>query len=458
MINPIHASSFRAYDIRGVIGETLFPETAFLLGRAFATTLQTQGYSRVVIGRDGRRSSPDLAQALSAGLQASGATVTDIGVGPTPMLYYATKLLNSDAGIMVTGSHNPPNHNGFKMLTRDTPIYGDAIQDLYRVMQGGAFYSGQGSATTASVQADYVARLRRDSTIASNLTVVWDPGHGAAASVIKDITASLPGTHYVLNDTIDGSFPSHHPDPSEAKNLQQLIAAVRAKKADIGLAFDGDGDRVGMVDDSGTIWWGDQFLRLLAADVLQRHPKASIIADVKASDSLFAYIESLGGKAVMGRTGHSLIKVLMKETGALLAGEMSGHVFFADGYYGFDDGIYAAVRLLNCLTAANRPLSQRQAQLPRLFSTPEIRLPCADDKKFAVVAAIAAIKHPDVLSINTLDGVRVRTPDGWWLLRASNTQPMLVLRAEASSDMALQAMLRYLASVLQAYDIQGVAA
>lgn len=348
-MHQFHPTILREYDIRGIVGETLSVDDARAIGRAFGTLAREKDpRGGVCVGRDGRLSSPDLETALVEGLLAAGVTVTRIGIGPTPMLYYAQKHLSSTGAIQVTGSHNPPNHNGFKMMLEGKPFFGADIRRLGDIAAKGAWSTGAGNEGTADVSDDYLRAVLGGMTQGGkDLTVVWDPGNGAAGDLVQALTAELPGRHVVINAEIDGSFPNHHPDPTDPRTLAQLRDAVAREKADLGLAFDGDGDRLGVIDGEGRILWGDQYMVLLAKDVLSTHPGAPIIADVKASQMLFDQIAAMGGEPVMGRTGHSLIKSLMADTGAPLAGEMSGHIFFADRYYGFDDALYAAVRLLS---------------------------------------------------------------------------------------------------------------
>jgi len=425
-------SILRSYDIRGIIGETLSDTDAFALGLAFADMLAAAGQSKVAVGRDGRLSSPSLSGALIEGLMAGGTQVTAIGLGPTPMVYYAVHAMDHDAGIAVTGSHNPPHHNGFKMLTRAAPIYGDAIRDLGDRAAMGCPRRPGGTVTEIDVRTDYVKRLLEAAPKGNPGLVVWDAGNGAVGEVLGMLVAQLPGRHRVLFGEIDGSFPNHHPDPTVEANLVDLRTAVASSAASLGIAFDGDGDRVGVIDGQGRVLWGDQLLALLARPVLKERPGATVIADVKAGSVVFEEVSRLGGTPVMWKTGHSLIKAKMKETGAPLAGEMSGHLFFADHFYGVDDALYAALRILSVMVEDGRPLAELAAELPPAEVTPELRIEVPEERKFAIMEAIAEhLGARDDLALNTVDGVRADTADGWFLIRASNTQAALVARAEA---------------------------
>lgn len=446
----------REYDVRGIVGETLSAADAYALGRSLGTIAVEEGGSTACVGRDGRLSSPELEAALVQGLADCGLAVTRVGCGPSPMLYFAAVTSKADVAVAVTGSHNPPSHNGFKMMRRGKPFFGADIRRLGEIAAAGAWATGQGSVVEAPARAAYVARILEDWDGGERgLTVVWDAGNGAAGEVMADVAAALPGRHVLLNAAIDGTFPAHHPDPTDPETLEQLIAAVQAEGADIGIAFDGDGDRIGVVDGQGRILWGDQILQILAEDLLKTRPGATIIADVKASRALFDEVARMGGQPLMGRTGHSLIKTLMAETGAPLAGEMSGHIFFADRWYGFDDALYTAVRLLGILARMEEPLAARFDRMPRLVNTPELRFDCAEDRKFAVIQAVKERLAAEGAEVNTIDGVRVNAMGGWWLLRASNTQAVLVARAEAPDAQTLEALMDTLRGHLQA---AGVAA
>ena len=450
-------TSLREYDIRGIVGQTLHPADARAIGRTFGSIVSRNGGRTVAVGRDGRLSSPELEAALVEGLILSGMEVLRVGCGPTPMLYYAATTGETDGCIMVTGSHNPPNYNGFKMMLGRKPFFGAQIAELGRLAAAGDVVDeAPGSERTIDVAQDYIARLISDWDGGDRiLKVVWDNGNSSAGDILQRLVRSLPGEHTVLNGTIDGTFPAHHPDPTVAKNLEQLIAAVAEKGADIGIAFDGDADRIGVVDNKGQILWGDQLLVVLARDVLRSHPGGTIIADVKASQVLFDEVERAGGTPLMWKTGHSLIKAKMAETGSPLAGEMSGHVFFADRWYGFDDALYASVRVLGIVARMDCSLSDVRDGLPQAVSTPELRFDCDDTRKFGVIAEVAARLAKSGAQVSDIDGVRVRTPDGWWLLRASNTQAVLVARAEGLSADGLERLKAELAEQLEASGLQA---
>jgi len=457
MKHEFNPTILRAYDIRGIVDETLTSHDAYMVGRTFATYLSRQGGRSVCVGRDGRLSSPALEAALISGLIESGADVIRIGLGPTPMLYFAQKSLKADAGLMISGSHNPPHHNGIKLTLASRPFFDEDIQHLGEMANLGDIHKGQGTLIDHSIFEAYVERLVEDYSqyysLGRPLKVAWDAGNGAAGEVIEALTARLPGEHILLNTKIDGTFPAHHPDPAVPENMKQLQAAVSTLQCDLGLAFDGDGDRLGIVDALGRMIWSDQLLILFAEEVLKIHPGANIIADIKSSKVVFDQIATLGGKPVMWKTGHSMIKAKMAETSSILAGEMSGHVFFADRYYGFDDALYAAVRLIGGLSLRNETLAQWYDRLPVMYSTPEIHFQCDEGQKFIIIEEIrkALINH-DILHID-IDGVRVSGAEGWWLLRASNTQDILVARMEANTQEGLKALQNQMESYLKPYGL-----
>ncbi len=432
-------SILKEYDIRGVIDQNLTLDDARAVGRAFGTRVAESGGTSVCLGWDGRTASPDFADAVAEGLTACGLEVRRIGRGPTPMLYYAVWTQNAGGGLMVTASHNPPEYNGFKMMLGTKSFYGEDIQRLGRIAAAGEFAEGQGRVVDTPVFDDYVNRLMRDYDGEREIACVWDPGNGAAGEVVTALCGRLPGRHIVINADVDGTFPNHHPDPTVPENLKQLQETVTKEGCEMGVAFDGDGDRIGVVDARGRILWGDQLMVLLARDLLKERPGATIIADVKASRVLFDAIGEAGGEPLMWRTGHSLIKSKMAELNAPLAGEMSGHLFFADRYYGFDDALYAAVRLTGLVSRAGTSLDQLFDGIAGTVATPEMRFPVPSERKFKVAGEIEErLKDDPDAEVNTIDGVRVSTPDGWWLLRASNTQDVLVARCEAQSQDGLE--------------------
>ena len=445
-------TSLREYDIRGIVGQTLRPEDAFAIGRCFGSIVSRGGGTKVAVGYDGRLSSPEMEAQLVAGLRACGLEVLRIGCGPTPMLYYAAYALEADGAVMVTGSHNPPDYNGFKMMLGRKPFFGKQIQEIGRMAaEGDVVPSAIGSDREVDLSEQYVSRVLQDWDGGDReLKVVWDPGNGSSAEIVKKIVARLPGTHYLINATIDGNFPAHHPDPTVPKNLEQLIDEVAKQGADLGIAFDGDGDRIGVVDDEGHVLFGDQLMIVLARDVLKAKPGATIIADVKASQVLFDEVAKAGGNPLMWKTGHSLIKAKMAETGSPLAGEMSGHIFFADKWYGFDDAPYSAVRLLGIVARMPGRLSAVRAALPQVINTPELRFDCPDTRKFEVIREVKERLAAEGAKVQDVDGVRVLTDDGWWLLRASNTQAVLVARAEARSAEGLERLKTQIARQVEA--------
>ena len=436
MTHRFDPTSLREYDVRGVVGKTLGPADAEAIGRGFATRVRRAGGTRVAVGSDGRTTSPALEAALVKGLTASGVDVVRIGMGPSPMLYYAEAVLEVDGGIQITGSHNPAEYNGFKMVLQHKPFFGDDIQDLARMAESGDWDEGAGNVTTADIMDDYVGRLFAGFA-GGTYRIGWDAGNGAAGPIIERLIRLLPGEHHTLYTDVDGDFPNHHPDPTEEKNLADLKALVADKGLDFGLAFDGDGDRIGAIDGAGRVVWGDQLLSILAEPVLKELPGATIIADVKASQYLFDRVAELGGKPVMWKTGHSLIKTKMRQTDSPLAGEMSGHIFFAHDYYGFDDAQYAAVRLIRALHMIGQSMTEIRGAMPDLHNTPEMRFQVDESRKFAVVDEVLARLKDTGAEVNDTDGARVSTPDGWWLLRASNTQDVLVARAEAKDQAGL---------------------
>ncbi len=428
----------REYDIRGIVGGTLHAADARAIGRTFGTLVRRGGGKRVALGYDGRLSSPEMSAACIEGLNAAGCDVVNIGLVATPMLYYSVYHLEADGGIMITGSHNPPDYNGFKMMMGKKSFFGADITKLGEMAGTGDWEAGTGKTEKKDVLADYAARLLKDVKPGKKLKVAWDTGNGAVGVSIHAVVDKLPGTHFILNEKVDGTFPSHHPDPTVPENLKQLQALVAKEGCDLGIAFDGDGDRIGAIDGKGRILWGDQLLVLWSRDVLKSHPGATIIADVKASQVLFDEIAKAGGKPMMYKTGHSLIKSKMAEMGSPLAGEMSGHIFFADTFYGFDDALYCGLRLLNIVANSSESLADMRDGLPQLVNTPELRFECDDTRKFQIVDEVKARLKKAGAKVNDIDGVRVNTADGWWLLRASNTQAVLVARCESTDEAGLE--------------------
>ncbi len=447
MSHIFHKTLLREYDARGTVGQSLNAEDARALAMALATATKRKGGSRVAVGRDGRLSSPELAAAVVDGITACGVEAIDVGLGPTPMLYFAIHHLDADSGIMITGSHNPPGDNGFKMAWKDGPIYGATIQHFGALANAGDFEKGEGKASTLDISDDYVARVLADFS-GSAVCAGWDPGNGAAGAVMDRILAKLPGTHPMINGTVDGTFPAHHPDPTVDANLVQLQKLVADENLDIGIAFDGDGDRVGAIDSTGRVVRADQLMMVLARDVLRTRPGAAIVGDVKCSKLLFDDVAAHGGQGIIWKTGHSLIKAKMKELQSPLAGEMSGHIFFADTYYGYDDGPYAALRLLSALSHANMTLKDFADSLPAVFNTPEMRIDCPEERKFSAVAEIVARAKASGQHVVDIDGARVESSQGWWLVRASNTQAAIIARAEGINKAALDDLLGILRAEL----------
>lgn len=442
-------SILREYDIRGIVGKTVTAADAAAVGRALGTMIRRKGGRTACLGYDGRDSSPEFAEAAAGGLRAVGIDVTDVGLGPTPMLYYAVFSLDADGGLMITASHNPAEYNGFKLMLGKESLYGSGIQELGRLSAAADLETGAGGIERRELLDDYVVRLAGDFRAGRPLKAAWDAGNGAAGEAMRLLTERLPGKHILLNAEIDGSFPAHHPDPTVPENLVQLQETVRAQGCDLGLALDGDGDRLGVVDGQGRILWADQVMVMLAGEVLGEHPGATIIADVKASQVLYDEIARLGGTPLMWKTGHSLIKAKMKAEAAPLAGEMSGHIFYADRYYGYDDALYAAVRLLGILGSSERSLAELRDTLPPVINTPELRFECPDDRKGPVIEEVRSRLAASGAEVDATDGVRVRTDDGWWLLRASNTQDALVARCEARDEAGLERLKDQLNSQLE---------
>ncbi|MEL7687408.1 phosphomannomutase/phosphoglucomutase [Citromicrobium bathyomarinum] len=460
MSHAFDPTILREYDIRGIIGETLEADDARAIGRSFGTLLRRAGGTTVAVGYDGRQSSPMLEHALVEGLTASGCNVVRIGLGATPMLYYAEASAEEvDGGIQITGSHNPPNYNGFKMVFQGRPFFGEDIQRLGEISAAGDWEDGTGSVSDRPLLDAYVERLMEgldgiDRATLASLRIGWDAGNGAAGPALDKLVARLPGEHHVLYSEVDGTFPNHHPDPTVEENLADLRALVAEKNLDFGVAFDGDGDRIGAIDGEGRVIWGDQLLMIYAEDLLQRRKGATIIADVKASRALFDHVAANGGKPLMWKTGHSLIKSKMKETGSPLAGEMSGHVFFADTYYGFDDALYAGVRLIAASARLGRSVTQLRGAMPAMVNTPEMRFQVDEARKFAAIEEVKTRLADSPDQVDGTDGVRVTNADGWWLLRASNTQDVLVARAESDSEDGLARLMEQIDAQLAASGLE----
>jgi len=435
-MNPL---IFRAYDIRGVVEQDLPPDVVEQIGRAYGTHVVRSGGKRIVFARDCRLSSPQLRDAMVTGIESTGLEIIDVGVCATPLLYFALHHYDTDGGIQVTGSHNPPEYNGFKILVGKSTIYGDEILKLRDLAEKGDFEEGPGTVISGEIIDLYLDHLKRDLKIDPGLKVVVDGGNGTAGPVATRLFHHFGCDLTELYCDMDGRFPNHHPDPTVEANIVDLIRLVGELKADVGIAYDGDGDRIGVIDDEQQTVWGDQLMIIFSREVLREKPGATIISEVKASQRLYDDISQHGGNPIMWKTGHSLIKAKMKETGALLAGEMSGHIFFADRYFGYDDAIYASGRLLEILSRTGKKVSELLEDVPPAFVTPEIRVPCPDEKKFEIVEGALEFfsKEYDVIDV---DGCRIKFPDGWGLVRASNTQPVLVLRFEAPTQARLDEM------------------
>lgn len=439
---------FREYDIRGVADAELLGADVEILGQAFGTYLQRHGGRNINLCRDTRLSSPRLADALLRGLLASGCHVTDLGVAPTPVLYYSVFHWKADGGVMITGSHNPPEFNGFKVVCGTSTIHGEAIQEIRRMIETGDLARGQGRRQAADAVTPYVEEISAQFHFARRIRVVVDAGNGTGGPVMAPILRRLNVDATEMFFEMDGRFPNHHPDPTVPKNLEALVAKVLETRADLGIAFDGDTDRIGAVDDRGAVLYGDQLMIIYGREILTRKPGATFIGEVKCSQLMYDDLAAHGGNPIMWKTGHSLIKAKMKEEHAELAGEMSGHIFFADRYYGFDDAIYAACRLMEIVANSGQPLSAQLAGLPHTVTTPEIRVDCPDERKFAVVRQATGELRARYPTLD-IDGVRVLFPQGWGLVRASNTQPVLVMRFEAATGELLQQYRREVEEVVE---------
>ena len=441
MTHKFNPTILREYDIRGIVGDTLTESDALALGRTYGAIAAEEGAKRIAVGRDGRTHSGMLEAALVRGLTESGIDVVLTGMGPSPMLYFATYYLDVDGGIQVTGSHNPASYNGFKLLLKGRSVFGGEIQNIGNRAALGDWREGRGTTEEVDIREAYVQRLVEGFS-GNAFRIGWDAGNGAAGPILDMLVERLPGQHFAIFTKVDGRFPNHHPDPTVEKNLEHLKALVESKQLDFGIAFDGDGDRIGAVDGEGRVIWGDQLLMILAGPVLEANPGATLIADVKASKMFFDHVAKLGGKPLMWKTGHSLIKSKMKETGAPLAGEMSGHIFFKHRWYGFDDALYAAVRLIEAVSQSGRSLTEIMDAMPKTTATPELRFQVDEFRKFAIIDEVRERLAADGATVDATDGVRVSTNDGWWLLRASNTQDVLVARAEAADQPGLDRLVQ----------------
>lgn len=451
MQNAINPNIFREYDIRGVVGEDLTPDNVELIGKAIGSYIRRNGGKTLTVGRDMRLSSVDFRDALTQGLLSTGCDVIDVGLVPTPVSYFSLHHLQPDGGVMITGSHNPSDFNGFKISQGRHSLYGKKIQRLRELIERSDFEKGRGQQKRADVLESYMEKISSVIKISRPVKVVVDGGNGCFGIIGPELLKRLGMDVVELYCEPDGNFPNHHPDPTVAENLTDLIARVKSETAELGIGFDGDADRIGLVDEKGNIIWGDQLLIILARDLLKKHPGATVIGEVKCSQNLFQDIQNHGGAAVMAPAGHSLIKKKMRETNALLAGEMSGHICFADNYYGYDDAIFAACRVLEIVASSDKKLSEALADVPETAYTPEIRIDCPDDKKFNIVAELTKYfrKKYDVVDV---DGVRVNLDDGWALMRASNTQPALVLRFEAKTKDRLKEIMQMVQNQLKKYE------
>lgn len=451
----IHPAILRNDDIRGIVGQTLDDADAAALGAAFGTLVAQRGGRTVALGFDGRKTSRGLAIAFARGMIGAGMHVVRIGLGPTPMLYFAAVELRTDAAVMVTGSHAPPAYNGFKLMFGGRSLGRGDLRRLAELAAAGAFAAGNGVMLSRPMLDSYIERLTADLALVRPLAVAWDAGNGAAGAALTKLCSRLPGRHVLLNEMVDGSFPAHHPDPALPDALEQLCRIVAAEECDLGVAFDGDGDRLGVVDGEGRVLGSDQILLLLAREVLRERPGAAIVVDVRASQTLFDEVIRLGGRAVIARSGRAPVEAKVAETGALLAGETSGHFFLGDTYYGYDDALYAALRLMNVVSRADRSLASLRDGLPQTFHMPEIVLPCRDERKLAIVDEIRARLAAAGVDVIAIDGVRARTDDGWWLLRASSQRSALVARCEATTEAGL---VRVKAALRAQLERSGVAA
>ncbi|VAW61183.1 Phosphoglucomutase @ Phosphomannomutase [hydrothermal vent metagenome] len=451
-MSNVNPAIFRMYDIRGVVATDLTPDTVRLVGQAFATECLKQHVNEVCIGRDGRLHSKELSLALTEGLNAGGCNVIDVGMVPTPVLYFATHHLNTGTGIMVTGSHNPPEYNGLKMSMAGKTLYGDDITGLYTLIESDTLNNASGNYREEALLDEYLARILSDVKLARPMKIAVDCGNGVAGVIATQLFEKLGCEVTELFCNVDGNFPNHHPDPSKLENLQDVCAAIKNNQLDLGLAFDGDGDRVGVIDNLQNVIWPDRQMILYAEDVLSREPGAMIIYDIKSSYHLGREITKMGGKPLMWKTGHSLIKAKMKETSAALAGEMSGHIFFKERWYGFDDGLYSAARMLELLSKKEGTAAEIFAQLPDSFNTPEIQIYFEEGEHYAFMDKFKSQAQFEGTEISTIDGMRVTWDKGWGLIRPSNTTPCLVLRFEADDKESLEQVQQYFREQMLATD------
>jgi len=440
IVTDMDPSIFRAYDIRGIVAENMDSDVVYTLGLVIGSVARDAGQQEIVTGRDGRLSGPELSSALIAGLRASGCKVIDVGQVPTPVLYFATQLLKVNSGVMLTGSHNPVGYNGLKMIINDKTLTTVAIEKLYQRIQQKGFHQGQGEIETLDIIEDYISRIASDIQLMRPLKIVIDCANGVAGSVAPQLFNAIGCEVIELYTEVDGNFPNHHPDPTRPENMKDLIAHVQKNEADLGVGFDGDGDRIGVVTQSGKMIWADQLMMLFAMDLLERKPGADILFDVKCSRHLPKVIENNGGNPVMWKTGHSLLKNKMQEMNAELAGEMSGHIFFKERWFGFDDGLYAAARLLEILSKDPRPSNEVFDDLPQSISTPEIKIPIGEIEKFIFMEKFIKKATFPGARITTIDGLRADFDQGWGLLRLSNTTPCLIMRFEADKAENLETL------------------
>ncbi|MDF3047795.1 MAG: phosphomannomutase [Candidatus Midichloriaceae bacterium] len=458
LVHIINPEIIRAYDIRGKYNITLFKEDGYYLGRSLATLIKKHGLPQTVcVGRDGRLSSPDLHEALIQGLVESGMQITDVGIVATPTLYYATVTQKTTAGIIITGSHNPGDQNGFKIVYQNGPFFGEDLQGLARISASGDFVVGNGIVNHIDIRDEYISALmqRAIGSLGRKLRIAWDPGNGATGELVEKFAKSIDAEHFIINSKIDGTFPNHHPDPTVAENMAQLCDLVLKNNCDIGLAFDGDGDRLGVVDNKGRIIFGDQILFMLAEDMLTRIPGAKVVADIKTSNFVFSKVAELGGKPIIWKTGHSFIKIKMKEEGALLGGEMSGHLFFGENYYGFDDALFGACKMINIVSNQNYALSDKIDTLPQIYATPELRINVDETIKFEVIEWIKDHMRAQGIKFTDLDGIRISNNNGWWLVRASNTQNVLVVRVEGNTEENLHYLCEEVIKVFSIFNINS---